>query len=228
MAKAEPKTKEQVIDIEGAFDRAEHYIEENRKSLLFIVGGIVLLVGLYFGWKYFYIQPRTEEANSKMYRAEMLFAKDSFNLAINGHGDTTGFADIVEDYGGTSAGNISRYYLGICYMRTNQYDKAIDVLKDFDSNDEFVGSMALGLIGDAYMEKQQTDDAIEYYLKAAKRKPNKFTSPVFLKKAAFAYEDKGNKDEALKLFEQIKVEFPESQEATQVDKYIARNGGEVK
>jgi len=230
MAKAKAKeTKEQpAIDIEGAFDKTEHYIEQNRKSLLLIVGGVVLLVGIFFLWKYVYLRPRSEKAAIGMFKAEMLWAKDSFNLSINGSGDTTGFSTIVDKYGMTNSGNLSKYYLGVAYLRTGDYNKAIETLKDFDSDDMFLSSMTLGLIGDAYMEKGEADQAIDYYLKAAKKNPNKLTSPVYLKKAAYAYEDKGNKADALKLYEQIKSEFPESQEATQIDKYIARLGGEVK
>jgi hypothetical protein len=43
-----------------------------------------------------------------------------------------------------------------------------------------------------------------------------------------AYEDKGQKEDALKAYEQIKTDFPESQEATQIDKFIVRVGGTVK
>lgn len=223
------ETKEQpAIDIEGAFDKTEHYIEQNRKSLLLIVAGVVALVAIYFGWKYFIQKPNNDEAAVKMYKPEMYFAKDSFKLAISGRGDTVGFENIEDNFGMTAAGNASRYYLGVSYMRTGQYDKAIEVLQDFDSDDMFVSVLAIGLIGDAYMEKGNTDEAIEYYLKAARKNPNKLTSPVFLKKAAFAYEDKGQKDEALKLYEQIRTDFPESQEATTVDKYIARDGGTIK
>lgn len=223
------ETKEKpAVDIIGAFDKTENYIEQNRKSLALIVGGVILLVGIYFGWKYLYLKPRSDEASSKMYKAEMYFAKDSFNLAINGNGDTAGFAEIVKDYGMTKAGNLSKYYLGVCYLRTAQYDKAIESLQDFDSDDMFLSAMSLGLIGDAYMEQGKTDDAIEYYQKAAKKNPNKFTSPVYLKKAGYAYEDKGQKEEALKMYTQIKTDFPESQEAAQIDKYIGRVGGTIK
>jgi tetratricopeptide (TPR) repeat protein len=223
------ETKEQpAIDIEGAFDKTEHYIEQNRKSLLIIVGSVILLVGIYFGWKVFYLKPKSEEASAKMYKAEMYFAKDSFNLAINGRGDTLGFSEIVDEYGMTSSGNVAKYYLGVSYLRTGKYDQAIEALEDFDSDDMYLGAMALGMIGDAYMEKGNVEEAIDHYLKAAKKNPNKMTSPVFLKKAAFAYDDKGQKEEALRLYEQIKSDFPESQEAAQIDRYIARDGGTVK
>ncbi len=223
------ETKEQpAVDIIGAFDKTENYIEQNRKSLALIVGGVVLLVGIYFCWKYLYLKPKSDEASAKMYKAEMYFSKDSFNLAINGRGDTAGFAEIVNDYGMTKAGNLSKYYLGVCYLRTAQYDKAIEMLKDFDADDMYLSSMSIGMLGDAYMEKGNVDDAIEAYLRAAKKNPNKLTSPVFLKKAGYAYEDKGQKEEALKVYTQIKVDFPESQEAAQIDKYIARVGGTIK
>ncbi|HLG03157.1 MAG TPA: tetratricopeptide repeat protein [Bacteroidia bacterium] len=223
------ETKDQpVLDIEGAFDKTEQYIEQNRKSLLLIVGGVVALVGIFFGWKYFYQKPRSEEAAAQMYKAEMYFARDSFKLAINGKGDTAGFAGIADNFGMTPSGNLAKYYLGISYLREGKFDEAIETLEDFDTDDMFLSSMKIALIGDAYMEKGQTDDAIDHYLKAARKNPNKLTTPVYLKKAAFAYEDKGEKAEAVKLYEQIKADFPESQEAAQIDKYIARNGGTVK
>jgi tetratricopeptide (TPR) repeat protein len=223
------ETKEQpAVDIIGAFDKTETYIEQNRKSLALIVGGVILLVGIYFGWKYLYLQPKSDEASAKMYKAEMYFQKDSFNLAINGRGDTAGFAEIADNYGMTKAGNLAKYYLGICYLRTAQYDLAIESLQDFDTDDMFLSSMSLGLIGDAHMEKGQVDEAIDYYQKAAKKNPNKFTSPVYLKKAGYAYEDQGKKEDALKMYTQIKTDFPDSQEAQQIDKYIGRVSGTIK
>jgi tetratricopeptide (TPR) repeat protein len=222
-------TKEQpALDIEAAYDKTETYINENKKSLALIVGGVIVLVGIFFAWKYMYQEPRNEEAASAMYKAEIWFQKDSFNLAINGKGDTLGMAAVVEEYGSTPSGNLARYYLGVSYIRTGQWDPAIEALEDFDSDDKFLSVMSLGLIGDAYMEKGSVDEAIDYYLKAANKNSNKFTSPMYLKKAAFAEEDRGNKEDALKLYEQIKVDYPESQDAAQIDKYIVRAGGTVK
>ena len=223
------ETKEQPsLDIEAAYDKTETYINDNKKSLALIIGGVIALVGIFFIWKYMYQEPRSDEAAAKMYKAEMYWQKDSFNLAIAGRGDTLGMADVVDEYGSTAAGNLANYYLGVSYLRTGQWDLAIEALEDFDSDDMFLSSMSVGMIGDAYMEKGNVDEAVDYYLKAANKNPNKFTSPMFLKKAAFAEEDRGNKPEALKLYEQIKVDYPESQDAAQIDKYIVRVGGTVK
>jgi len=223
----EPKVQPS-LDIDAALDKTESYINENKKSLALIVGGVLALVLVYFAWKFIYQEPRKEEAAIAMYKAEMYWQRDSFNLAINGRGDTLGMAAIAEEYGSTPAGNLANYYLGVSYLRTGQWDLAIEALEDFSSDDMFLSSMSIGMIGDAYMEKGDVDHAIEYYLKAANKNANKFTSPTFLKKAAFAEEDRGNKGEALKLYEQIKVNYPESQDAAQIDKYITRAGGTVK
>jgi tetratricopeptide (TPR) repeat protein len=222
MAKQTKETDKPILDVEQAFDRTERYVEENKKSLIIIVSVVVGLVGLYFAWKLLYLKPNQEEAVSAMYKSEIYFANDSFNLAINGKGDTLGFAQIVDEYGITKSGNLAHYYLGISYLRTGKYQEAIDELKEFDADDQFISVMAIGCTGDAYLELGEKEEAISYYLKAAKKNANKFTSPYFLKKAGLLYEDMGNKEEARKVYEQIKVEFSESTEAQQIDKYIAR------
>jgi hypothetical protein len=43
-----------------------------------------------------------------------------------------------------------------------------------------------------------------------------------LKKAAMANEDKGNYADAVKLYERIKVEFAETMEGREMEKFIAR------
>ena len=51
---------------------------------------------------------------------------------------------------------------------------------------------------------------------------NSFNTPLFLMKAGELQELNGKYDEALKLYERIRDEYPESTEGTSIDKYIAR------
>ena len=44
------------------FSKAEHYVAENRKSLLVIGGTIVALVLIYFSYQKFIMSPREKEA----------------------------------------------------------------------------------------------------------------------------------------------------------------------
>ena len=85
-----------------------------------------------------------------------------------------------------------------------------------------VDPLVLGMIGDAYSELKNYDDAINYYKKAADKSSNSFTSPLFLKKLALVYEEQKKYDDALDTYKKIKENYPESQEATLIDAYIAR------
>ncbi|HCQ29510.1 MAG TPA: hypothetical protein DIU39_04425, partial [Flavobacteriales bacterium] len=88
-----------VVDVEQVYSKTEEFIENNKKSLSVIVGAVVVLVGLYLAYNNFYQAPRETESKSNMYAAEQFFAKDSFNLAINGDGvNYYGFLDIIENY----------------------------------------------------------------------------------------------------------------------------------
>lgn len=58
--------------------------------------------------------------------------------------------------------------------------------------------------------------------KAVKKSDNELTAPIFLKKAALACEMKKDYAQALSLYENIKTEYHSSQEASDIDKYIAR------
>ena len=154
--------------------------------------------------------------------AEKYFETDSFNLALNGDGQYLGFIDIASDYSGTSAGNLANYYAGICHLNLGDNESAIDLLSSFNANDEIVSSIAFGGIGDAYMNLGDSDKAISFYEKAAKNSNNKFTTPIYLKKAALAHESNGDYRIALGHYEKIKAEYGETREAADIDKYITR------
>lgn len=219
---AKEKKEEMLVDVQKAYTKTEHYIEENKKSLTIILGAIVVLITGYFAWTKLYVAPKETEAQNQMFVAEKYFEKDSFKLAINGDGNYMGFEKIVEEYGVTKSGNLAHYYLGMSYLKTGEFEKAIEQLNEFDSDDEILAPLAVGAIGDANMELNKTDEAINFYLKAAKERTNNFTTPIFLMKAALAYESKSNFDNALKIYEEIKADYSTTTEGREIEKYITK------
>jgi len=206
--------------VENALSRTEQYIEENQKSLSIIILAIVVVVGGYLSYKKFYLEPENREAQSAMYIAEQYFEKDSFNLALNGDGANFGFLDIIDEYSITKAANLARYYAGISYLRTGQYEEAIENLEKFDTEDIMIATVALGAIGDCYVELKDDEKAASFYMKAGLRKKNAFTSPIFLKKAALVFEELKKYDKAMKAYETIKKDYPLSEEGKVIEKYI--------
>lgn len=222
MAKQTDKTDKQFAQIEETLSRTEQYIEDNQKSLVVIVGGIIVIIALYLSFTNFYLEPLEEEAHADMYMAEMYFEKDSFNLALNGDGQFLGFLDIADEYSLTNAGNLANYYAGLCYLHTAQYEDAIEYLSNFSSNDIILSTLALGCIGDAYLELEENSKALKYYEKAAENNDNEFTTPRYLMKQANILEMNEEFEDALEIYNQIKEDYSKSQIAQDIDKYIVR------
>jgi tetratricopeptide (TPR) repeat protein len=147
---------------------------------------------------------------------------DSLNLALNGDGNYLGFLDIAKDYKFTSSGNLALYSAGICYLHLGQYQDAIDFLNNYSKKDKVIGSLAIGAMGDAYVELGDTEKGVSKYIEAADYADNSFNTPLFLMKAAEIYELDGKFSDALSLYERIQDNYPESTEGLSIEKYIAR------
>jgi TolA-binding protein len=206
--------------VENALSRTEQYIEENQKSLSIIILAIIVVVGGYLGYKKFYLEPNNREAQGAMYVAEQYFEQDSFKLALEGDGANYGFLDIIDEYSVTKTANLSHYYAGICYLRAGQFEDAIEHLEKFDAEDIMVASVALGAIGDCYLELNDKEKAASFYLKAGNRKKNSFTSPLYLRKAGLVFEDLQQFEKALKAYQAIEKNYPDTEEGRQIKKYI--------
>jgi tetratricopeptide (TPR) repeat protein len=152
---------------------------------------------------------------------------DSLNKALSGDGNYLGFLDIIDQYGMTKSANLSKYYAGICYLKLGQYENAIDYLEKFNGRDLVVSAMATGGIGDAYLELNQPEKALEYYLEAAVDYKNEFTSPLFYMKAAQTCEIRKDYTKALEYYKTIKKEYPRSFEAQEIDKNISYAEGMI-
>ncbi|MBL7848357.1 MAG: tetratricopeptide repeat protein [Cyclobacteriaceae bacterium] len=199
----------------------EQWIEHNPKIVFSILGVLLLIAGGYFGYRY-YVSTQDDLAQKEMFQAVHYFEADSLDLAMEGDGNNLGFKQIIDDYGMTPAGNLANFYAGAACLKQGKYPLAILYLKDFSANDQLVQARAYSLIGDAYMEQKQYEDAATYYDKAATYKPNKFFTPTYLMKAALAFEKANQKEKAIKAYQRVIDEFWESGDYQNARKFKAR------
>lgn len=208
--------------------KTEDWVARNQKIIFGIVGGIALITVGYLMYQKFVAEPKEDDGANKMFLAQQNFQKatdgvksDSlYTLALKGSEGKLGFVDIADKYSGTAAGNLANYYAGMAYLNTGKYTEAISYLEKFDSKDMVLSALAKGAIGDAYSQKNQPKEALEYYIKASETNKNEFTTPRFLLKAGQTALALGNKADALKYFTEIKEKYEATPEAATIDAMI--------
>ena len=206
--------QEKLVDVET-------WLEKNPKTAIGITAAILIVVGGFFGFRY-YQGNQDGIAQKDMFQAIHYFEADSLNLALNGDGNNLGFLQIIEDYGMTDAGNLANYYAGVIYMKQAKFPLAIFHFEDFSSDDLLVQARAYSLMGDAYMEQKDFENAAKYYNKAAEYKPNKEFTPTYLMKAGLAYEKLNQNDKAINAYQTVIDKYWESPEFQNAKKHKAK------
>lgn len=217
------RNEDTLIDLSEAKTKATSFYEENQKIIIGVIAGLILLIGGWFVYNNLIKQPKEQKAMDQMWMAQVQFEQDSFQQALeNPGGGYSGFLQIIQDYGGTKAGNLANYYAGVSYLNLGNFDAALSFLEDFKADGIIGPVMKFGTMGDAYSELNQMDKAREYYKKAADASENELLTPYYLKKLALLHETQGETDKALEIYRRIKSKYPNSNEALSIDKYIAR------
>lgn len=221
--KKQQEAEETLVDLVEVRDSASDFFEDNQKTILGVLAGLLLLIGGYIFYTQFVKAPKEKEAMEALTQATNQFERDSFALALsNPGGGFSGFLDIIDSYSGTKAANTASYYAGVSYLHLGQYDAAIDYLNDFSPNGTILDYTKFGAIGDAYSEKNDFSNAISSYQKAASSGKNEVLASYYLKKLGLLYEKQGQAGEAKATFEKIRDNYSTSQEGADIDKYISR------
>jgi len=214
-----------VVEAEGGdvLMKAERFWKKYQKQLLIAIAAVVVAGGGWYYYQNMVVAPKEEQAADAIYKAEQNFGKDSLKAALNGDATSKGFLYIVNNYSGTKSANLARYYAGVCYLRTGDFNNAVKYLQDFSTDSKQVQMMAYGCLADAFGELGKNEDAITYYKKAAETfdqdEPN---ASEYLFRAALKLELTGKNTEAVEVYKKLKEKYPQTERGFQADKYIYR------
>ena len=207
-------------NIEEALTSTEQFLDKNQRSIVIGLIIVILLVGAYLAYHYLIKLPRSEDAQTALFKGERYFQQGEDSLALFGNGnDYIGFESIATEYKGTKTAN-AHAYAGISYSRLGDNAMALEHLNKFKGKDLLLTPAVTGAIGDIYMNMGETDKAVSQFLKAAKDADNEMLSPIYYKKAGVAYLSVANYDKAIETFELIKENYLNSIEAQEADKFI--------
>ena len=224
--KVSSAAEEVEVQIEDVKAPVANFWEHNHNLIMYGLGAIAVAVGLWFAYTNFYVAPKQKEAVGAMWQAQAKFEQDSFKLALeNPGGGYDGFVTLADKFSGTAAGNTANYYAGISYLQLGDFDNAIKYLEDFSPEGDLLPITKYGALGDCYAEKKDMAKAVDFYNKAVKAGDNEVLTAYYLKKLGMANEYNQNIEAAKEAYMRIKKDFPLSQEARDIEKYIYRAGG---
>jgi tetratricopeptide (TPR) repeat protein len=210
------------------FDNPEQLIQKAKSSKTFKmvsigVGVVALLVVLGFAYKQFIFNPANEKSKTAYWRAMVYLENNEPDNALEE------FVRVAKKYDGKVGGEVSQYMAGRLYMDKGEFKTALNYLEKAKLNDLYLGTMVIGLQGDCHSELGDFEKAVKMYEKAAKRKANEFTTPMYLMKAALIHEMKlKNFDEAREIYERLEMDYYDYFKTNNIEKYKERVANKVK
>lgn len=233
MAEINSENIEAIVKVKSIWERSG-------KMITYVGSAVILVLVGWIGYQKLIKEPKELKAGETIFLAEGIFGKmtsngfnkDSVNIVLNGGSldgtNITGMLKVISNYDGTKTANRARYITGACYLQIGEFDKAIKYLKEFDGNGaDQVQSKAFVMLGHAYAEKNQTQEALNNYKKAAEVnvKDESITPDALMLFASYA-ETNGKKSEAVDAYKKIKDNFPNyiSSSNGDIDKRLARLG----
>ena len=223
MAKQNAKQQETVAT--ETVSKTESFFENNNKVIMWILATLCVVVCALFAVNY-YRALREYKAADMFFGPQHYFEKEQYELALNGDENSAGFLEVADTYGRTKYGNLAKYYAGVCYLRTGDWDNAALYFSKYRSvakrslPGQIINAQCYGLQGDIAVDKGDSNTALNLYEKAIKASNNEYFAPLYMYKKALVHEKLGSTDEAKELYEQILTSYPESAFETDAQKRL--------
>lgn len=203
-----------------AVSKTELFFKKYGNTIVWTGVALIAVLAIVLAAIQFWYKPAVKEAQGQAYAAEQNFAAGEFETALNGDGNSLGFAQIISEYG-SKAGKSMYLYAGICELQLKNGEGALSYLNKYSGGDAILSARAECCKGDAYALLENYSKAISCYMKAADIADNSFAASYLLK-AGILNEETGNTEAALKCYNRIKDNYPQTYEGFEVDKYISR------
>jgi predicted negative regulator of RcsB-dependent stress response len=203
----------------------------SHQQLLWVVVGAALVVALsVFGWSS-YSNRQTAKAN-----AALDDAMNIFQARVRAAGEPTEpgeltyvdeknkytdaekkFTEVTNLFGRTQPGQLARYYAALCEEHLNRYDEAEKNLKQLDSiKDETLSGLARFQLAAVYVQNGKGSEAVDLY-KQLEDKPTIFVPKAMVMLTLADYYRKADPAQAMKLYNQLKQDFPNTPAADKAD-----------
>lgn len=199
------------------------FFRNNRKIVSGGITGLIIAVIVVIAYMN-NVRSNNNKASAELSQVLNAFRGGAYQVAIKGDPthNVTGLQSIVDNYGGSNAGERAKIYLADCYYYLGDYDNAMKYFKSYDGNDKFLQASAFAGIAEVYEIRNDFSNAAEYFERAAATDSKNFLAPQYLIGAARNYIKAGKKEEAISLLTRVKKQFADSPYAENVGFLLAQ------
>ncbi len=210
----------------------------SHQRLMWIIGGAALGVVLaVMGWR-FYSDRQTGKASAALEDAMKVFdarirtpaepaqpGEITYAEEKNKYEDATKkFAAVASRYPRTRPGQIARYYAALSQEHLGRYDEAQKWLREVErSRDDELAALARFQLAQVDEKTGKPEEAVKLYQQLIAKPATLVPKPLALLALADHYRN-SNPQEAAKLYNQIKTEFPDSALAEEAGKRLEELG----
>ena len=208
--------------MEETLSKNEALFLKYQKQIIAAVAAVVIIVAGCIIYHQYVAVPNAQKASTALAKGQQYFMNEEYEKALAG--DSIGFAGFLKiaEEGG-DAGNLANLYAGLSYAQLGSWSDAVKYLEKFDQkDDQMISPAMIGALGNAYAHLNQLDKAVNLLKEAAAKADNNSLSPTFLIQAGEILESQNKKDEALKLYQEVKDKYFNSMAYQTIDAYIER------
>ncbi|MBI1750029.1 MAG: tetratricopeptide repeat protein [Acidobacteria bacterium] len=208
-------------------------VESHLKQAWMIGGAVLVIVLAVFGWR-FYSERQTVKATAALEEAMKIF---SARIRTAGEPEEPGeityvedkfkymdaakkFSEVANSYSLTRPGQVARYYAGLSYEQVGNYAEAKKWLGEVESSrDAEMAALARFQLAKISAQTGADADAVKLY-QALIAKPTTMLPKQVSMMALADYYAKKNPAEAVKLYTQVKTEFPDTAASDQAEQRL--------
>lgn len=209
--------------VTGYFEARNWYDNPDNKKKVMIGGIAILAIAVLIFFYYNNKSKKNDEAEAKLSAVINLYDQEKYPEAINGDpaAGITGLRQIVDEYGSTNSGETAKLYLGNAYYNLKDYDNALKTFDDYSGSRDVIKAACLSGVGAVYEAKNDLKKAAEYYEKAANVNKEVVTNQENIYYSIKAYSTAGDKDNAKRMYQKLREEYPKSKYVAETKKFEA-------
>jgi tetratricopeptide (TPR) repeat protein len=226
-AKMEKKDLDQPDAFQEAFGKFLDFARGNRQKLYVAVGVLTLVIVL--GAGYLFYSASYEKDAAKLYFDARLKAMkaDPMGTGAAGPEVVKALSEVVEKYPSSDAAQSARYELGNLYFIVNEFDRSIQVYKEFidsASKKDIRLVYAHFGIGYDYEAKKEYDKALEAFNRVVESKPGNVFEGLSYRNIARVYEEMNDSGKALDYYKKALEKTKDPTASSLLKRKIAQLG----